>query len=179
MRIQLVSAPTYDCSRSDCDKQFQQASAAAGSYCSQRCAALDRGECLLKDLRRDHRFCATCFRARKDVYRPDAADVPALREKAAVVRDAFIGFEDLTAAAAYGDYGVECECGAVGHDHVFETLREQHPWPLHLAAAVVYLREEGRFDHQLDVEEFRRALEAGAELPLALGWALDEAAVPA
>lgn len=166
-------ADRYECAREGCPERFAERAAVAGSYCSRRCADRDRGEAVLAHLERDHRFCSSCYRPHKVVYRPADSETPQLRSKALVIRESFVGFETLTEHAESAAYGIECECGAVGHRTVEGLCREGAPYEWYLALAVRQLRAEGEWDYQLDIATFADAIWEGAALPVAVGRALE------
>lgn len=60
---------TYECAHSECDVE-RDPKASVGSFCSQECHYRDRGRKVLDELKRDHRFCATCFSIIKEVQAP-------------------------------------------------------------------------------------------------------------
>lgn len=168
---------TYQCSAADCDEEFHAGRAIEGSYCSQACADRDCGQTVLDHLRQDHRFCSTCLRPRKVVYRPADSETPALRRKALIVREAFIGFEDLTQWSDMGPHGIECQCGSLDHHTPDDWLRSGEPWEWWLARAVDQLRREGQWEYCLDAanlaEETWDGGDQDVDLALALGRALD------
>lgn len=164
----------HECARDGCVDEFTTSQAVAGSYCSARCRDRDRGERVLGHLEQDHRFCGSCYRPRKTVYRPDEADVPDLRVKALVIRESFVGFEELSEFAEMGPYGIECQCGTVDHRTAEPIFRDGEPWEWWLARAVEQLREEGQFGYDLDIATLANAHWDGADLDLAMGRALSE-----
>jgi len=179
MSISVREATRYECARDGCDGQFTEPKAVAGSYCSSVCRDRERGENLLQDLAYDHRFCGSCFKPRKVVYRPDAYDVPKLRDKAVLIRESFVGFEELTEFAGMGPHGIECECGNIDHFHAEDLFRQGEPYEWYLKLAVTKLREEGRHEYEFDIQTFADELwhdgdtDAGADFALAIGRAID------
>lgn len=162
----------FECDGPGCSEEFDTASAVAGSYCSPACRDRDTGQSLLAHIGQDHRFCASCYRPRKVVYRPDDADAPELRKKALLVRESFVGFETVTEFADRGPYGIECQCGTVDHDHSEPVVRDGEPYEWWLARAVGQLRAEGQVEYEFDVATFADAYWNGADIELAVGRAL-------
>jgi len=159
------------CARDGCDARFSQ-SGAVGSYCSVECQARDRGETVLNHLARDHRFCGSCYRPRKVVYRPDESDVPDLRKKALLIRESFVGFETLTEFAEGGPYGIECNCGTTDHRTAEHLFRAGEPWEWWLARAVDQLADNGVWEYRLDAAALADAVWRTDDLALAVGRAL-------
>lgn len=163
----------YTCDRGECDHRFTEPEAVAGSYCSTECRDRARGEGALVRIRRDHRFCGSCYRPRKTVYRPDDADVPDLRRKALIIRESFVGFEDLSEFAALGPHGVECACGTTDHTTEEQLFRDGEPWHWWLSAAIQQLREEGFWEYECDAATLADAFWREQDLALAVGKALN------
>lgn len=172
MSITITQAERYECSREGCTERFASPESIRGSYCSTACADRDRGQDVIDHLRRDHRFCGTCLRPRKVVYRPADADVEDLRRKALLIRESFVGFETLTEHAHMGPHGIECRCGAIDHRGTESWLRDGEPWEWWLLRAVDQLRHEGQWQYRLDIETLANAVWDDQDLPLALGRAL-------
>lgn len=148
-------------------------SAVGGSYCSTECRDRATGDRVLGHLRQDHRFCGSCYRPRKTVYRPADSEVEKLRSKALIIRESFVGFEELTEFVSEGPYGIECNCGTIAHRDSEPLFRDGEPYEWWLARAVEQLREEGVWEYDLDVATFADALWAGDDLALAVGRAVE------
>jgi len=150
MSVHRHRESTYRCAY--CDDEIEHT--VAGSYCSERCHTAHKGQKALNNIRHDHRFCSTCFRPLKVVYRPDDADCPELRKKALIIRESFQGFQDFTEHAESGNHGIECVCGNVDHYHSEDTLREGEPFEWFLKLAFETFRKEGQVDYTFDTETF-------------------------
>lgn len=164
--------PEYPCEYGGCDDTRTREDSVEGSYCSQNCADADRGETFLKRLAQDHRFCSGCYRPRKTVFRPPDRESPKLRTKGLVIREAFVGFEELTEHATEGAYGIECRCSAVNHDIDDPDLREGSPYEWWLKRAADQLRSEGQDFGPLSIATFADALWDGVDFAVAVGRAL-------
>lgn len=172
MSVITTRPESFDCSHDDCDGEFLKPNAVAGSFCSTDCRDRDRGASLLNHLEQDHRFCGSCYRPRKTVYRPKGATCPELRKKALVIRESFVGFEELTEFSSKGPYGIECRCGTISHDAAELLFRDGEPWEWWLSRAIDQLREEGQHDRHLDAAALADAYWETDDLALAVGRAL-------
>jgi len=90
---------------------------AVDQFCSLACKHRDLGAKALRNIEHDHRFCSSCYKPLNVVFRPADRESPKLRKKALVIRESFIGFQDVTEFAQIGNYGLECECGNCQHNH--------------------------------------------------------------
>jgi len=165
--------PTVRCQYSDCHEHGPEWEFTDGQYCSTEHAVRDDGHEVLSTLARDHRFCGSCYRPQKVVYRPPDTESPKLRTKALVVRESFVGYEELTEHAEQGAYGIECSCGSVGHGDPETLCRNGSPYEWFLKCAVRQLRSEGTWDYHFDIETFADASWGDDDLELAVGRALD------
>lgn len=158
---------SFDCAREGCDTAFEEGAAVAGSYCSTRCRDTATGEKILNAIRHDHRVCSTCFRLRKEIETPTD---DYRRRFTDLQNEAIVGYESLTEHAGYGEFGVECVCGAV--DGEWDWLRSEFAIEWWLSTAVEYLRGRGRFDYAVEPRQLSDA-RAGGERSLehALGRA--------
>lgn len=163
---------TVGCQYSGCDARGPEWKFTDGEYCSTKHKHQAKGERLLRHLAQDHRFCGSCYRPRKTVYRPDDADCPSLRKKALLVREAFVGFETLTEFSEKGPHGIECACGTTDSHTEELVFRDGEPWEWWLAAAAAQLRREGQHDQTLDAAELADAYWQHDDLALAVGTAL-------
>jgi hypothetical protein len=174
MSVQTTQQRRYECSLKGCDAERTRTSSVEGSYCSRDCADRAHGRALLQDIKQDHCYCWSCFRQRKRVERPTDE---ALRGLGAVTADALIGYESPTAAVERGDYGLECECGAVDHDLPDWGQRSAGPWEWFLQLASEELVDDGRRDDAVDAATLADELWAGGDedvpLELAVGRALE------
>ena len=171
MSIAITQPEQYTCEHRDCNEEVPEPNLVRGQYCSLACADRADGQTVIDHLRRDHRFCATCLRPRKVVYRPADRDVESLRRKALLIRESFVGFEELTEFAELGEHGIECECGAIAHDTPLLD-RDGGPWEWWLARAVEQLRHEGQWEYRVDVPTLADAAWETDDLELAVGHAL-------
>jgi len=174
MSVQITQQQRYECSLEECDNKSTRTSIVDGSFCSRACADRAQGRALLRDIRQDHRFCWSCFRQRKRVERPTDE---ALRGLGAVTADALVGYESPTAAVERGDWGLECECGAVDHDLPDWGQRSAGPWEWFLKLASERLVADGRRNDAVDAATLADELWAdGAgdvSIELAVGRALE------
>ena len=145
-----------------------------GSYCSESCYYADEGEDVYEHLKSDHRICATCLKPTKVVFRPNDNECPELRKKALIIREAFIGFQDLTEYAEMGNYGTECQCGNVDHYNTNGTIRKRESYPWFLMLALEQFRQEGQLEHTFDLPRFLNAEWDSGSFVEALGRALHE-----
>lgn len=143
-----------------------------GQYCSQECFLASKGEKALNNIRHDHRFCSTCYRPLKVVYRPDDQDTPELRKKALVIRESFAGFQDFTEYAESGAHGLECVCGNVDHYHSEGFIRDSEPYEWFLKLAIAKFRDEGQVDYTFDITEFSNAYWETDNFEYAVGKAI-------
>lgn len=179
MSVQVVKPDSYECSRENCDEEFPQPQAVKGSYCSRECAVLVQGEKLLGHLRRDHRFCHSCFRQLKEIERPTTEF---LRSRQGVATDAIVGYEYLTPNAELGPAnrvaphakldpgapgsddppapadtltvsGTTCTCGTTDHRDGWLRETETTSIPsatLRLCRILAFLGREGQHDKRVD-----------------------------
>ncbi|SEO70306.1 hypothetical protein SAMN05216388_101748 [Halorientalis persicus] len=106
------------------------------------------------------------------MYRPADSECPKLRTKALVVRESFVGYEELTEHAEQGAYGIECSCGSVGYGDPESLCRDGSPYEWFLKRAIGQLRREGAWGHRFDVATFADAMWEGDDLDLAVGKAI-------
>jgi hypothetical protein len=87
---------------SHCDGPRDPRASVEGSWCSLECYRIEKGENALAAVEQNHRFCATCFRQKKTVYRPtDEALLDADVAKGIV--SIFKGFQDPTEHATLAE----------------------------------------------------------------------------
>lgn len=95
MSISQVPTETYECAQ--CGGPRAPETSVAGSFCSTDCHEAHRrekaAEKVLDRVVHSHKFCATCFRRLKFVYRPDHPDLP----------DFFRGYQHRTDNAELGE----------------------------------------------------------------------------
>lgn len=136
-----------------------------GSFCSERCLYRHKGEKALRQIRSDHRFCATCFRRLKTVSRPADSRL----EDAGLsrlTREAFVGYQYRTEHATDGVDEVaaeerpsdrrlaysrtSCECGTVDPSDRHEVLRQLDPKQTvqSLWRCLVELERDGTLTHR-------------------------------
>lgn len=141
------------------------AASVRGSFCSTACydthRARKRARDILATIRKDHRFCGTCFRRTKEIEHPpsDRWGLP----------DCVVGFEYRTEHADEGEktvatdeygheslvgHGLICECGNTKHSQAEVILRNRFSLELGywLLEAVDDLRAEGSIDATVDDE---------------------------
>lgn len=164
--------PTVRCQYSGCHDRGPEWEFTDGQYCCTEHAIRDAGDDVLSTLAHDHRFCSSCYRPVRVVYRPADSECPKLRTKALVVRESFVGYEELTEHAEQGAYGVECTCGSVGYGDPESLCRDGSPYEWFLKRAVGQLRREGAWDHRFDVATFADAMWDGDDIDLAVGKAI-------
>jgi hypothetical protein len=175
----------YTCSADRCDND-QPAGGVVNGYCSRECYDRSRGRDLLTDIRQDHRFCAACFRRKKEVEKPPAS-----------APSHVVGFEYLTEHAEFGDNervvhdhydgrpafpadrivtgAAICECGTVDHRDVW--VREAHiERPSDAARRLLGILErqarEGQHEFDFDALTLARTLRETAEREGTPDWAL-------
>jgi hypothetical protein len=144
-----------------------------GGYCSEDCKIRAKATDVLDTIQSDHRFCSSCYRPIKTVFRPDDNVTPELRKKALLIRESFIGFEDLTRYAEQGSYGVECTCGNLQHYHAEELLRDGAPYEWFLKLSIERLANEGQFEYTFAIDEFCNAFWETEDFEYALGEAVE------
>ena len=130
---------TYTCEH--CGGPRKISTSVGGSFCSEHCLFRHRGEKALRQIITDHRWCATCFRQIKTTHRPSEDDLKAM-DVPRHIRDAFIGYQDVTEHATDGvdvtdavegssrriEYTrTSCSCGAVDPCDRHEVLRQLDP----------------------------------------------------
>jgi len=170
MSITLTRQETYDCALAECDATRTRTSSVAGSFCSEKCAARDRGRKLLGNLKHDRRWCWSCFRQRVEIERPTAAARRHL--DGPIIDDALVGFEYGTEYVDRGAHGIECTCGAVDHDLDADWVRDSGPYHWYLIRAIEQTAAEGQHDDSVDIEVLADALWQTDDLELAVGLAL-------
>ena len=174
--VTRTQAPRYPCAHPDCDADRTAHSSVAGSYCSERCAALDTGASFLRAVRQDHRFCWSCFRQRKEIERPSDA---ARRGRGRYTAEAMVGFEFPTKHVEVGPHGLECHCGAIDHDTPEWDQRRCGPYHWFLYLVAEEMVAEGQRETSLDLVTFAEELWQTDNLALALGRAFRAADDPA
>ena len=172
MSVQITQQRRYECSLEDCDDERTRTSSVDGSFCSRDCADQAHGRALLQDIKQDHRFCWSCFRQRKRVERPTDE---ALRRVDTITADALVGYESATPAVKRGDYGLECECGAVDHDLPDWGRRAAGPFEWFLQLASERLVADGRRDDAVDAVALADELWADGDEDVPLGLAVGRA----
>ncbi len=160
----------YECSHPECTEDHSR----TASYCSPECRLKHKGRKALRNIKHDHRFCSTCYKPLKVVYRPADSKTPKLRKKALIIREAFAGFQDFTEFAESGDYGLECDCGNVDHYHSEPDFRDQESYEWWLKLVFETFKKEGQQDDSFDIETFCDSYFETDDFELALGRALHE-----
>lgn len=141
-------------------------------YCSVNCLFKKKGTDALRNVEQDHRFCSSCYRIRKEIYRPDESVTPDFRRKPKLIRDAFVGFEHHTEHVEMGPYGLECECGTVGSRTSEDLYRNSEAFEWWLKLVFDQLNEEGQLEQSFDLEIFVDRLWKHDNLERAVGEAL-------
>ncbi|MFW5903727.1 MAG: hypothetical protein ACOCS7_03210, partial [Halolamina sp.] len=70
MSTTATKTAEYICEADGCTGSFTEHEAVEGGYCSRECYNRSRGRDLLQDIHQDHRFCAACFRRKKEIEKP-------------------------------------------------------------------------------------------------------------
>lgn len=182
---QETDLESYECARNSCSTEVREDNLIEDTFCSWACRHRERGANLLKDIRHDHRFCAACFRKKKDIEKPPAS-APSV----------VVGFEYLTPNADYDSservvhehqnhhaYPADrvvtgaavCQCGTV--DHRDEWIREEHIGSLSDAAErLIGILErqarEGQHEFEVDALELAKTLRRTAEDEGSPDWEL-------
>lgn len=165
------------------------------SFCSHYCYYAHKGEKALNRIRSDHRWCATCFRAVKDIERPPEGESVHVEppELAGHVPgdtdgDVLIGYQYRTEHTVWGvdDFGTDavptlkrqrwsCECGNVDPAERDDIL-ERVDLGATIHRCYQCLRDchaSGALDDSPDKDRFEAALQReGADFPYAIGYAL-------
>lgn len=170
MSVTLTTPDRDTCADPDCDQEYPVPNAVAGSYCSQDCADRHDGRRLLRNIREDHRFCWSCWRARKEIERPTAYARRQLDTWR--IDDAVVGFEYHTRHVDLGDHGLECECGAVDHDIDEWITRTEGPYHWLLKLIIEQMNDEGQHHHSFDIATFADTYWRTDDLELAVGRAI-------
>jgi len=158
----------YECSHPECNTEHSR----TGSYCSPECRTKHKGRKALLNIKHDHRFCSTCYKPLKVVYRPDDRDTPELRKKALIIRESFTGFQDYTEHVEHGNFGIECSCGNVDHYHSEELLRDNEGYEWYLKLVFQKFRAEGQIDSEFDIECFCNTYWETGDFELSVGRSL-------
>lgn len=162
-----VTHPEYDCLY--CDTQTTNP---VGAYCSEECKYRDKGSTALSEIERDHRYCSSCYRIRKSIFRP--SEHPRFRKKAKLIRESFVGYEYPTENVERGDFGLECMCGNISHSHPDEILRSQEPYSWYLFLLFDHLQEKGAIEQSFDLIRFLEVYWDRGDFEIAIGRALYE-----
>lgn len=170
MSITVTPEQRYDCERDGCDETRTRSTSVGGSYCSRECYNRSTGSNLLRDIRQDHRFCWSCWRARKEIERPTAES---RRGLGPITDDALVGYEYYTEHAEMGPYGLECACGAVSHDIDDYDRLADGPYHWFLKLAFEQMVDEGQRDGAFDLVAFANAYWETDDLELAVGRAIE------
>jgi len=170
MSVTVIQQQEYDCSFADCDGTRTRLSSVRGSFCSEECADRHDGRQFLRSLRQDHSVCWSCLRLRKELERPTDES---RRGLGPVVDAALVGYEYLTEHAEYGEFGVECTCGAVDHDIEDYDRRDEGPFHWRMRRLVEATAAEGQHDGTFDLEAFADTLWETDDLELAVGRAIE------
>jgi hypothetical protein len=169
MSITTTRQEVYDCALDECEQTRTKTTSVEGSYCSRECADRQRGRDFLANIRTDHRFCWSCFRARKEIERPTDSAVQDLT--GFYVKQAVVGFEYHTEHVEMGPHGLECECGACDHAIEDWNQRESGPYAWWLKEIVDQMRDEGQHERRFDIVAFCDTLWETDDLELAVGRA--------
>jgi len=169
MSVSNPPTQTFECEV--CGTQMTEATSVRGSFCSTACydrhTERKRARDILATIRKDHRFCGTCFRQTKTIERP-----PSNRWG---LPDCVVGYEDATEHADEGDktvatdpyghetvvgHGLICECGNTHHPQVESVIRDRFALEVGswLLAAIGELRAEGKVEATIDDDRLFDAL---------------------
>lgn len=199
-----LEAEMYECSH--CGGPRRPATSVRGSFCSSECYRSHRrqkqAEAILEPIRKNHRFCATCFGRLKEVERPEGASCvvgPSSHDDWGDAADVFVGWQYLTETAEVGEIsrhadgdrdgdrevpivedgvvtGTICSCGATDHRDVSPTIRatvDDDVLVRQLAAAAETRRHDGAHDVDYDLEVLEDAIaEDGVDVQEALASAV-------
>jgi len=140
---QTPARESYPCTV--CDDEFAAGTAFHGSYCSAECYYRHKGRDIIRDIKQDHRWCATCFRPLKEVEEPPEGhsvwvEGPRGRPDENVQEDVLVGYQYRTETTEWvvdeqdmpnaflplehSRWG--CDCGAVDPSTQSDTLRHVH-----------------------------------------------------
>lgn len=172
--MSTVQTPTnslVECDYNDCDSLFEPGKGVDG-HCSEECYYGHRGSRALQNIKHDHRFCSSCYRPLKDVYRPDRDELPLTNRKPQLIWDSFIGFQDPTEHSVSTREGRECVCGNVDHYHSDSLLRDSQPYSWYLMLAFEQFRSEGQIEQVFDLEVFVNEFWRSEDLRYSVGKAL-------
>lgn len=177
--------PHYPCERDGCDGEYPPQAAVKGSYCSLDCYHRAKGAKALSRIRRDHRFCASCYAKLKDVEMPTDEE---LRTVDPVTTEAVIGHQHPRPEAAFlvdadGDTPADriergrigCQCGNVDHSTHDATLEhvERERVLTNLLVCLRILAREGSIAARPSKDRlFATLREHGREWDLAIGRAI-------
>jgi len=108
---------TAQCENKNCSTRGNRRTFIEDSYCSQTCKWEADGREFLSEFKYDHTHCFTCGTKLKEVSRPDDAEIRAFSKdpKSGWILEAFVGFQDTTEYADYGekDFGTSTGTGIV------------------------------------------------------------------
>jgi len=169
-----------------CETEYLVAYAVRG-FCSLDCFHRAKGAKALSEIRRDHRFCATCFRQIKEIETPPAWKVDSLGEE---VSQAVTGTQYATpdAVEAVDDFSddpyrtlersrIACTCGNIDpseRDDILEDVEIENIVPALLRCLHV-LEREGQVARRPDKGRLFDALrEHWRDWEFAIGRALYE-----
>lgn len=170
--IERTQPERYQCARDGCLERATEYGMVAGSYCSQECHARATGSDFLEVVRRDHRFCWSCLRRRKEIERPTDEF---LRGRDRHAAEAIVGYEYATEHVDEGDWGLECRCGAVDHDVPEYDRRDGVPWYWLLFLIGERLVEDGHRESGMHLPTLLELHYQTDDLELAVGAALIKA----
>ncbi|MDT3434704.1 hypothetical protein [Haloarcula sp. 1CSR25-25] len=186
-------SPTVECYGPACTETGRKWEFRDGRYCSTECELRHEGHQTLAELKYDHTRCFTCFRRLKDINPPkpdfeftenghgwtrDADGNFTLHYYSQeVTRSAATGFQFLTGDATKGEKnrgervitGTICDaCGQTDHT--------DHDPTLATSAAIDRLVTllDANDDASVDAEKLRQGYAFTSDLPLAVGWALND-----
>jgi hypothetical protein len=172
----------YTCNADDCSAPRPR-DGVEGGYCSRECYDRSRGRDHIRRIKHDHRFCAACFRKKKEIEKPPAS-APSV----------VVGFQYLTPNAEPGQHArqrrdadtdhpadrvvigaAECTCGTV--DHRDEWAREEHITSIRDAAErligiLARQRREGQHEHDIDAKTLVETLTETTRADGTPDWAL-------
>lgn len=158
----------YDCSY--CGEPYRDGTGDGGSFCSYRCHDDHQREKaannVIETIRKDHRFCSTCFRLIAEVEKPpERWGLPSC----------VIGYQYGTehARTVWKDgrrqsTGLGCRCGNCQHYHSDDDLRRRRLVTAvhYLSCAADLLRIEGKLDTAVDRSQlFDAAIDLGGIRP--------------
>lgn len=168
---------SYECTA--CGDDYPAGSAYAGSYCSDVCYHQHKGRDVIRDIKQDQRWCATCFRPVKEIEQPPSTKTlfvegPRGRDDETLQKDVLIGHQHPTEQTRWVVDEQEmpnaflplersrwgCSCGAVNPSTQSAILQRIHAKTVitSLLTCLAQLHDEGNVAHHPSREALFDAL---------------------